>query len=71
MNPDDAKKTMEDLNGEFSGIGVVIMKDKDEDYIKVIRVLDNSPAQESGILVNDLITSIDGKPSRACLWIRL
>lgn len=49
----------EDTEGEFEGIGITIQHDEDEN-IKVMHALPNSPAAKKGILPGDLITKIDG-----------
>lgn len=47
------------LNGSYEGIGVQILKDEETGYMLITSVFDNSPANLSGILVGDLIISID------------
>ena len=57
MNPSDAKRFSEDINGNFGGIGAEIgMKN---DQIVVIAPLKNSPAEKSGILAGDKILEIN------------
>ncbi len=48
-------------SGDFVGIGVTVMFDKENDEIKVISVMDNSPGFEAGILPGDVITAVDGE----------
>lgn len=48
----------ESVTGEFGGIGVEIKKD--EEYIKVLRPLKNTPGEKAGLQPNDLITAVDG-----------
>lgn len=48
-------------SGDFVGIGITVMFDKDNNEIKVISVMDNSPGFEAGILPNDVITAVDGE----------
>lgn len=57
MNPEDAQKFIEDIDGNFYGVGVQIRKE--DKYIRVTKVLPDTPAQKVGILANDLIISVD------------
>lgn len=52
----------EQLEGEYTGIGVEIttMTDKETPYVKVNKVFKNSPAEKSGIKAGDIITKVDG-----------
>jgi carboxyl-terminal processing protease len=57
MNPDEAKRFSEDINGNFGGIGAEIgMKN---DQIVVIAPLKNSPAEKSGLMAGDKIYEIN------------
>lgn len=47
------------LTGHFSGIGVAMQRVKNE--IRVVNVLENTPAQEMGIREGDIIEEVDGK----------
>ena len=47
------------LAGHFSGIGVAMQKVKNE--IRVVKVLENTPAQETGMKEGDIIREVDGK----------
>ncbi len=47
------------ITGEFYGIGVTITLSKE--HVVVVSVFPDSPAEKSGILPYDIITSIDGK----------
>lgn len=57
MNPIDARKFLDDIDGNFFGIGVQIRKD--EKYVRVVKVLPDTPAQKMGILADDLIMAVD------------
>ena len=50
----------EDTSGQFGGLGVEIIME--EDLIKVVSPIDDTPAAKAGILANDLIFEIDGQP---------
>jgi len=47
------------LSGHFSGIGVAMQKVKNE--IRVVQVLEGTPAQEAGVREGDIIREVDGK----------
>ncbi|GAB6181164.1 hypothetical protein JCM14036_24830 [Desulfotomaculum defluvii] len=48
----------DELNGDFEGIGAELeIQDR---YPKVLRVLDQSPAQQAGLQVDDIILRVDG-----------
>lgn len=60
MNEDATDALNEKLEGEYEGIGVRIsMNETGEIYM--YEVFDNSPAKEAGILVNDVLISINGE----------
>ena len=48
------------LEGNYEGLGVQIYKANDGN-IYVLSVFENSPAEKAGILIGDIIVSIDGK----------
>ena len=52
------------LSGSYSGLGVIAYKDSDDDYIKVLEVIKNSPAANNNIEAGDIILSIDGKNTK-------
>lgn len=49
----------ESVNGYFVGIGVTIMYSND--YNQIIKVDENGPGDKAGLMVNDIILSVDGK----------
>ena len=46
--------------GTYVGIGVIMTKDKEKNQIVVYGVTPNSPAEEAGIKVGDVIIKVDG-----------
>ncbi|MBL7054020.1 S41 family peptidase [Patescibacteria group bacterium] len=59
LNPDLAKKFMDDMSGSFEGIGIEIgMRD---DRLTVIAPLTGTPAFRAGLLAGDKIYAIDTK----------
>src|SRR5690606_13303415 len=60
LPPSDYNETREDISGQFGGLGVeIIMEDQ---LIRVVSPIDETPAARAGILPNDLIVEIDGQP---------
>ncbi|MGN6548456.1 MAG: S41 family peptidase [Pararhizobium sp.] len=58
MNAAEAEDMRTQTRGEFGGLGIeVTMQD---DKIKVITPIDDTPAAKAGVLAGDLITAIDG-----------
>lgn len=58
LSPEEYKRTLDETNGEYGGIGVDVIK-----HIKgleIINILKNSPADAQGIRTGDIITHIDG-----------
>jgi carboxyl-terminal processing protease len=49
-----------DTVGEFGGLGVEVTTENN--VVKVVSPIDNTPASKAGILAGDIITQIDGKP---------
>ena len=50
--------------GQFGGLGIEVTLDQDSELVKVITPMDDTPASRAGVLPNDLIFEIDGKPTR-------
>ena len=59
LTEEEFKTLIDQLQGNYSGIGVT-MSANEEDYIEVISVTDQSPAQKAGIRTKDLIIGVDG-----------
>ena len=57
---DEVKELEESVNGEYSGIGVLISQDPDDGSLEIISCFDNTPASEAGLLPGDLVISING-----------
>jgi len=62
FTPEEFNSFVENLSGEFCGIGVTIMEF--EDGLMVTEVHKNSPAEGVGIQKGDIIISADGKDIR-------
>ena len=59
--PEDGKIFSDDIDGEFSGVGMEITNI--HRFLTVVAPLPNSPAEKSGIKAKDVISKIDGKNS--------
>ncbi len=59
LPPTDYSETREDISGQFGGLGVEIMME--DQLIRVVSPIDDTPAANAGILANDLIVEIDGQ----------
>lgn len=51
-------------SGRLMNIGVSVVKDASSGYARILRVYDNSPADENGLAVGGFITAIDGTSVR-------
>lgn len=60
LDANDYKSIQLSNQGKSIGIGVNVVKSSDG-YIKVVSVIKGSPAESSGIKVNDVINTISGK----------
>jgi carboxyl-terminal processing protease len=50
------------VSNEATGIGLQLINDRDTQAVTIIEPIENSPAQKAGLLPQDIITEIDGKP---------
>lgn len=58
MSPEESKNFLEDLEGEFGGIGIEVVSR--DGYLVVVAPLEGLPAEEAGIRSKDIIAKIDG-----------
>ncbi|HEY8576418.1 MAG TPA: S41 family peptidase [Devosia sp.] len=58
LPPADASDFREDTSGEFGGLGIEVTME--DEVIKVISPIDDTPAAKAGIMANDLIVQLDG-----------
>ena len=65
ISKDEMKDYMEDTMGNFVGIGIYMVKDKESNKIMVLAPIKGSPAEKSGILPGDLILSVNGEKYNA------
>ncbi|WP_196592789.1 S41 family peptidase [Pectinatus sottacetonis] len=64
LNQSLYKRLMEQTEGSFGGIGVVMQYDKDKKIVNVIAVMKNTPGENAGIKPGDEIIAIDDTPAK-------
>ena len=57
-NEEEATTFLENVEGQYEGIGITVKTDK-EGKIIIVEVFDNSPAKSSGLKENDIIKKVD------------
>ncbi|MGG2478507.1 S41 family peptidase [Rhizobium sp. BR5] len=62
MNAKDANDMRTQTKGEFGGLGIEVTMENE--LVKVISPMDDTPASRAGILAGDFISEIDGTPVR-------
>src|SRR5437867_11369270 len=60
LDPDDYKHMLEEQQGSFSGLGIVISKPSNDKPLTVISPLEGTPAWNAGIRAGDIISQIAG-----------
>lgn len=58
---DTANEYMEEVEGNYCGVGLYIENDTKENLISVVSAIAGSPAESAGITTNDKILAIDGQ----------
>ncbi|MDF1633110.1 S41 family peptidase [Mycoplana sp. MJR14] len=62
MNSKDAEEMRTQTRGEFGGLGIEVTME--DELVKVITPIDDTPAARAGVLAGDLISKIDGADVR-------
>ena len=57
----ETEELLNSLEGEFSGIGVVVTQDVNTNLITLVTVYPDSPAEKSGLQENDIIYKVNGE----------
>src|SRR5437763_12029404 len=60
-SPDEFDQLQQQLDGEFTGIGIVVEPDRTAGHLAVLDVLVGKPAHLAGIRAGDTILAIDGR----------
>ena len=58
---EEYKALNEDTEGQYSGIGAVVSQNPNTKIITIVKIFDNSPANDAGLQVGDIIYKIDGE----------
>lgn len=61
MNAETLSRFMEATEGTYSGIGVIIGTDSDDNTITIVGAFENSPAYNAGIQAGDKLIKVDGQ----------
>ena len=59
LNPEVYEQVRVQIQGEYGGLGIEVQADKG--VVKVVSPIDDTPADEAGVLGGDYITHIDGE----------
>jgi carboxyl-terminal processing protease len=57
---EEMEDIMQETNGKYVGIGIYMTLDTEKNAILVLSPIENSPAEEAGLMPGDIITKIDG-----------
>lgn len=60
-NEEESKELLSSLEGEFSGIGVLVSQDKNTNLITFVTVYEDSPAAKAGFQDGDVLYKVDGE----------
>jgi C-terminal peptidase prc len=58
IDPETSKRVDQDIQGQFTGIGIQIRKDAARDMLQVVTPIKGSPAYKAGIQAGDVITTV-------------
>lgn len=58
---EELEAVMESTEGIYYGIGAYIGVDQETGYCKVTKVMPDTPAEEAGVMAEDLIVAVDGE----------
>ncbi len=59
--PAEAREFEKHTRGDFIGVGISIIKNRDTDEIEVVTPLEDTPAYRAGIQAGDIITKVNGE----------
>ena len=62
LGPEDFRDLQESTSGEFGGIGIEV--GIEDDYVKIVSPIDDTPASKAGIEAGDLIVKIDSQVAK-------
>ena len=59
--PEELAQSNENDSGLYHGIGVLVQR-TDDGFIQILRVYADTPAEEAGLMVGDLVVAVEGNP---------
>ena len=62
LNPDDLRETRISISGEFGGLGIEVTME--DELVKIIAPIEDTPAYRAGLKSGDLITHLNGDSVR-------
>jgi carboxyl-terminal processing protease len=62
--PSDEERFDRLLEGSYKGVGIQLDQDKDTKEIQVITPIEDSPAQQAGVLAGDILLAVNGESVR-------
>lgn len=65
ISKEDMEDYKADIMGNFVGIGIYMIENKEKDRIEVVSPIKDSPAEKAGIQPGDLIVKVDGEEYKA------
>ena len=60
LTPDEVEEEREHVHGEFGGIGLEVTLE--DGVLKVVAVIDNTPAERAGVLAGDTLIAVNNEP---------
>ena len=60
-NEENYASLLEDTSGEYCGIGAMVQQDLTTGIMRVVKVVEGSPALEAGMLPGDVLYEVDGE----------
>jgi carboxyl-terminal processing protease len=64
FNTKSYKSFTEDMNGSFSGVGIIFQQDKKTKELIVVEPIEGSPAEKAGVKAKDVIVKINSEPTK-------
>lgn len=61
ISKEEMEEYMNEALGNYTGIGIYMVKDKNTNKVKVLTPIKGSPAEKAGILPEDIIIEVNGK----------
>jgi carboxyl-terminal processing protease len=61
MNPDTFAHVNAAMNGAYEGIGATVRQDEATGGLELVSIMDDSPAEEAGLLPGDVIVEVEGE----------